>query len=289
MKRLVINCVAIVYLANLGYADSSNGKKPKLMQEYESYKAQHYDEFYGTEKPVKKEEAPVLKTVVVEKPAPTPKTVVVEKPIVIQQPEIIIVEKPVPAPAKKIIKNDAVRYDVATIDCEADGVKGVVNDYVQADNFGFDYTKFIPVLTQKNNVSCYVKGKLEIPDDYKEDTINLEINDAKINFGNGYSRIVFINDSWYKEYDGKTARQLHLPVKTANGIKYIEYSIFPVVNHCCSDRMDDRKTSGNQISNFFKLADKLPEMRYIKFSTKRGKSNEVIQIDTNKVFLFSNE
>jgi hypothetical protein len=189
--------------------------------------------------------------------------------------------------AKEAVGN--VMYNKAYIDCTMNG-KTVVNDYVEYDNIGFDYTKFKPKLTNSGDqrVSCSVSGYLELPADYVKPKIDLMVENAcskSLYFccgGSNFHRCFTINQSNYSN-DGKF---LNSTVITKSGKKYVSYQ-FQIYQNIELHFMDGLSSlPSHTIGKFFDVSTQMPVISTIKYAQKRGEEDEIIPLDTSKIFIF---
>ena len=186
-------------------------------------------------------------------------------------------------------------FNKATITCEADGKKNFINDTVDIDNIGFDYTKFIPILEKRNKVSCSIKGMVELPSDLAAETVDIEVTNAKNcidYYPNGWNFYSTINiqgiydDSILREATSqidsatfKAGRFFNVPVQQKAGMKYVEYEIYSTHqngSHAFA-------INGNQMPTFFKKTENF-KIKYLKLPTKRTEVLEIVELD--KFFIF---
>lgn len=223
------------------------------------------------------------KIVYVDKPVIQEKIVYVDKPVV--EEKIVVQERIV----EKIVYKDKevekvtpvkkqalanVEYNRANIDCTING-HSVVNDFIEYDSAGFDYTKFKQKLMNSGNaeVFCSVFGYLEIETD--KQTLNLHVTGPR----NGV-RTAVINDLYY--HNGKN---LNTKIVTKHGIKYIKYQL-KIGNYSGYNNGGDGALHSSNIAAFFTDATTLPPISSVDYAQKRGEQDVSTPIDTTKIFLF---
>ena len=67
------------------------------------------------------------------------------------------------------------KYNMAYIDCAADGNKKYIMDYVSTSG-GFDFTKYTRSIKKSKKIECIVSGQLEIPYDVEMNKVDIKTN-----------------------------------------------------------------------------------------------------------------
>lgn len=184
-------------------------------------------------------------------------------------------EAEVVAPVKKQT-NTNIQYNRANIDCTING-QSVVNDYVEYDSTGFDFTKFRPRLINSGNASvfCSIFGYLEIQTD--KQTLDLHVTSPRHG-----RRTAIINDLYYNN-----GKNLNTKIVTKDGIKYIKYTL--IVNDYYTDHGYNGTIQSSDIDSFLTDATTLPLISIVEYAQKRGEKDVITPIDTTKIFLFNNK
>jgi len=176
-----------------------------------------------------------------------------------------------------------VTYNKAYITCHDLNNKIIINDTVEIDNIGFDYTKFMPILERTYNPTCVIKGMIELPSDLAVDKVDIEADKAKIIYVSSVEslyvtlKIQGVVDTFVDGKQKTLGRFFNLPVQQKGSVKYLEYEMFSSQGHY---------NTVNQIvdvPNFFKNAESF-NVKLLKTATKRNESAESVQLD--KLFIF---
>ena len=269
MNKNISSIVALLLLSQISVLGSSDSVKA-----FKELDCQFKD--CSKPKVIEKE-----KIVYVDKPVIQEKIVYVDKPVV--EEKIVVQEKIV----EKIVYRDKevekvipvkkqalanVDYNRANIDCTVNG-HSVINDYVEYDSAGFDFTKFRPTLinSQSNQIFCSIVGYLEIPTD--KQTLNLLVTSPLKGF-----RTAIINDILYTDGLGGNAK-----IVTKNGIKYIKYQL--KTRRYYHDGRDET-IENSLINSFLTDSTTLPPISIVDYAQKRGETDVITPIDTTKIFLF---
>lgn len=169
-------------------------------------------------------------------------------------------------------------YNKAYITCHDSKNKMIINDTVEIDNIGFDYTKFMPIVEQQSSsINCRIKGMIELPSDLAVDKVDLEVDKAIVALDNGtWSRMNIENIFNTKS----VGRYFNVPVQQKGGTKYVNFEIGAVYLY------PDRELGymhPEVIVAFFKNSESY-NVKLLKEAKKRNESTKSVQLD--KFFIF---